>query len=396
MQEHMQESGGYNQLIARRHENFLWTRFAQVALGLYMLASSLQVNNVVCALLLVLCGVLAMKEKRHYAPWISALVGIWLLFSPVLFSESSNNILIGSIAIAFSVLIPGTPALIESGPEVPHDWSYNPSSWLQRLPTIFYPFLVSLILIREPHMLEASIGASLFALIALLGCKGATRRWHSMPWIVLLFGLFAIPFGIILSIMLLIQPFTLSHGIIAILLLLTAMDAADEITATVQFLFQSRREGKPFFASLWHGSSAAGGHVDTRSPLAMQSGTRAIEAMHWGVTLPWNLVVTLCIGIWLLATPHVLGIVGTVDVTNRIMGASIIAASIVSMSEVWRSLRYIIVLFGIFVGIAPWMSSDMHTLSNWNSTLMGLLLVNLSIPRGKVLERYGTLDQSIK
>ena len=60
------------------------------------------------------------------------------LLSLALWAASSaaylNDTLVGALEIAFAILIPhGMPM---EGPDVPHGWSYNPSTWLQRPPAM--------------------------------------------------------------------------------------------------------------------------------------------------------------------------------------------------------------------------------------------------------------------
>src|SRR5262249_32615481 len=150
---------GFPQVLERRHGQHIWTRYATSCLGLWMLAGlftfaqeslAMTLNDLVCAILLTVFGLLSLQERRHWAPWATCLVGIWMQLAPLVFWTSSsfsyvNDTLVGILAIGFSVLIPGTPGLVESGPEVPNDWSYNPSSWPQRLPVIILAFFAWLI-----------------------------------------------------------------------------------------------------------------------------------------------------------------------------------------------------------------------------------------------------------
>src|SRR5262249_21368119 len=74
--------------------------------------------------------------------WAGCLVGIWLTFAPVvLWSPSAaaylNDSLVGALVIALTILIPDMPGMVlvmKMGPEIPPGWTYNPSSWMQRVP----------------------------------------------------------------------------------------------------------------------------------------------------------------------------------------------------------------------------------------------------------------------
>jgi len=436
------QQAGFQQLLERRHENTIWTRYATAALGLWMVAglftfpqqqTIIMLSDFVSGILLVVFGLLSLQEPRRWAPWATCLVGIWLQLAPVLFGAQMphgyiNDTLIGVLAIAFSVLIPGTPGLIESGPEVPSDWSYNPSSWVQRLPVIalsLFAWLITRFLagyqygyitsVSDPIFAQgtlsvlsaeiskgfAAFASMLFTLQMLLACKGGSRRWHTMPWIVALYGLFVLAFGLLGSFTILIQPIT--HGFwcfwclicCAMMLIMTTL-AIDEVVATAQLLLQAGKDGKSFWPTFWHGSAVAGGHVDSRTPQLNAPAKTLFSAMVWGVTLPWNLLVTTFIGFWLMFSPPAVHVIGRVEFTNYFLGNLICLISVLSMAEVARPLRYLNILFGFFIGVAPWLFHDENVISNWNNVISGLLLISCSISRGKVLQHYGPLDRFIR
>lgn len=79
---------------------------------------------------------------KLWAPWATSLVGVWLLFAPLFFwaataASYANAILIGALVVVFDILAPGMPMApgmsMTPVPDVPPGWSYNPSSWSQRL-----------------------------------------------------------------------------------------------------------------------------------------------------------------------------------------------------------------------------------------------------------------------
>lgn len=109
----------------------------------------------------------------------------------------------------------------------PHGWAYNPSAWSQRIPVIVLgvvgmcvaAYLAAFQLgfvstVWDPvfgarstaHVLEspvstlfpvsdALLGAIGYAGDWFFGAVGGTRRYRTMPWVVIVFGLFIIPFG---------------------------------------------------------------------------------------------------------------------------------------------------------------------------------------------------------
>ncbi|MGH8625926.1 MAG: dTDP-glucose 4,6-dehydratase, partial [Gammaproteobacteria bacterium] len=69
--------------------------------------------------------------------------------------------------------------------------------------------------------------------------------------------------------------------------------------------------------------------------------------------------------------------------------ALVITVSIIALAEVARPVRFINALFGICLMGAPWMLEGGSPLADWAGVLAGLLLVVLSIPKGKVTHGYG-------
>ena len=52
---------------------------------------------------------------RLWAPWANAVVGLWLLFAPLVFwaraADYTNDTLVGTLVIVFAVLAPGMPGM---------------------------------------------------------------------------------------------------------------------------------------------------------------------------------------------------------------------------------------------------------------------------------------------
>ncbi len=96
-------------------------------------------SGIVCGLLLMLFGTLALSPRFAWAQWGTTVVGLWLLFAPLLFWTPSgaacmNDTIVGAIAIAHSVLVPMMPGMSREGmmdeSTVPPGWTYSPSSLL--------------------------------------------------------------------------------------------------------------------------------------------------------------------------------------------------------------------------------------------------------------------------
>jgi hypothetical protein len=81
------------------------------------------------------------------------------------------------------------------------------------------------------------------------GLVGSSRRWRTMPWLVLLFGIMIVPLGAISIFFIIIQPIVIGTWctlclIAAAAMLLQIPYSFDELVATTQFLLRRRRRGR--------------------------------------------------------------------------------------------------------------------------------------------------------
>lgn len=73
----------------------------------------------------------------------------------------------------------------------------------------------------------------------------------------------------------------------------------------------------------------------------------------------------------------------------------IIVVSVISLAEVARPARFLNVPLGLWLMAAPWFLQGATSLSRGNSALMGLAVVLLSLPLGKLRDHYGNFDSSL-
>ncbi len=404
------------------------TRYVIIFLGLWMIAqpltfgTSLAVSDTVSGVLLLLLGGYAILNSSQWILWAICLVGVWLQFAPLVFwapdsASYINDVLIGVMAIACSILFPVNS---ESSGSIPGGWSYNPSAPLQRLPIVFFGFLAWMFArymtayqlgyldhIADPlfgdgtekvitssiskkfPVPDAGLGAMAYTLEVLMACHGGARRWHTTPWFVVLFAILVIPVGFASIVLIILQPIIVHAWctwclLTAVCMLIMIAFAVDEVAAVWQFLRDSKKAGKPLWEIFWKGGSAPGASEEV-PPLSF-------SAMRRGISVPWNLVLTALIGLWLMFSPHILGIFGSAADSAHIVGALVAALSVISMAEVARSGRFIILLLGLFVLLSAWIFSGAMA----NSLISGLLLVLLSIPKGRILEKYGDFERYIR
>ena len=233
---------------------------------------------------------------------------------------------------------------------------------------------------------------------ALMGFMGDKARWRTMPWMVTFFGILVVPLGIASISLIILQPVAVGAWctpclIAALAMLIMIALTLDEVVATVQFLVQARREGQPLWRTFWLGGTLAEAGPDAAS--VRPDGVTA-KAMVWGVALPWNLLVSAAVGLWLMASPTVFGSRGGAAHSDHIVGALVVTVAIIALADVGRAARFINVAFGAWFIAAPWLLNGATTTAAWNDVAVGIALILLSLRRGPVRERYGTWQRFIR
>jgi uncharacterized membrane protein len=457
------------------HLSMLWPHFVNLALGLWLLASPyslgylsahdvdpgvLRVMNerdlwpvetrnllmtwsdALSGLLIVIFSLLSLSPRRRFswAQWANATVGFWLLVAPLVFwaplpSAYHNDTLVGAMVIAFSVLVPMMPGMsmegMMGGPDIPPDWSYCPSTWLQRLPIAamgVIGFLISRYLtayqlgyidqVWEPFFTpgtaavitsetskawpipDAGLGGVAYMMEILMAVMGDKRRWRTMPWMVLMFGVLVVPLGGVSIFFIIIQPIVIGTWctlclIAALAMLVMIPYALDELVAMGQFIVDAKREGRPLWRTFWVGGAMDGGREDDFKGFR-GSYPDMLGEMVAGTTLPWPLLVSTLLGVWLMLTRLVFGTEGAMADSDHLLGSLVITFSIIAMAEVGRQTRFINVAFGLWLILAPWMLDGAGSgFAQWNSVICGLLLIALAVPKGRIRYSYAGWNRYI-
>ncbi|MFZ1700935.1 MAG: vitamin K epoxide reductase family protein [Pyrinomonadaceae bacterium] len=433
------------------HGATVWPHFANMILGVWLItnvfalgyrSSPLQVSDSVSGILVVVLAILSVSGTgaiKFWSPWVNSLVGVWLIFAPLVFwaptsAVYSNDTLIGALVVVFAILAPGMPMAkgmsMEPGPDVPHGWSYNPSSWPQRAPIIalalvgfflsrqmtafqlqhitsfadpFFGFGTVTVLTSDVSRAfpipDAGLGAFAYMIEFLMGFMGDKARWRTMPWMVTFFGILVVPLGVVSITLIVLQPIAVGAWctpclIAAIAMLVMISLTLDEVVAMVQFLVQAYREGQPLWQVFWMGGTLK----TTPEPAAVSVRPDVVSpgAMIWGVTLPWNLIVSTALGIWLMFAPFAFGSAGMAAHSDHLIGALIVTAAVIALADVGRSTRFINVLFGAWIIVAPWVLGGATSDSTWNDLIVGSLVILLSFPRGRIGDQYGSFDRYIR
>lgn len=413
-----------------------WTSYAIFLLGLWQLSAPatfgysshyLVVSDLLTGLGLIGFGIYLRREPKMWAYWTVALIGVWLQIAPLVFWAPQaacyiSNTMIGILAILFSVILPPLAAPVPKDLRtIPPGWSYNPSSWPQRIPIVFLAtvgWLISRYLAAyQLHYIDemwdpifysgslkvltssiskafpisdAGLGAVVYSLEALLACKGGEARWRTMPWMVVLFGLLVVPLGLVSIVLIILQPLVVGAWcswclVTAACMIVMVALTIDEVGAVAQLL---RRSRSSFWKVFWHGDNHKNGSVDKKTPPSDAPFQRLFAAMTRGVTPTWNLLLTLCLGILLMIFPSSFLMENELGDADRILGALIIVTSVISMAEIIRSWRYANVAFGLALLAMLGRGDEVSHFTFGTHFVLLLLVISLSFPHGKMQESY--------
>ncbi|MDP8931073.1 MAG: vitamin K epoxide reductase family protein, partial [Actinomycetota bacterium] len=248
---------------------------------------------------------------------------------------------------------------------------------------------------------DAGLGVFAYSLEALMGYMGGTSRWRTMPWMVTFFGILVVPLGAVSIFLVIMQPVAVGAWSTIALITAAAMLVMipltlDEVVAMGQFVLRRRREGRSLWRTFIYGDTVEGGGPDERSPSFPAPPRRALAASVWGVTLPWTLLVSAGIGMWLMAAPALLGTTSTAADSDHLVGALVVCVALIATAEVGRALRFLNMAFGAWLLVAPWMLEGASTGTIVSDGVAGIALMALTLPRGQVVESYGGAERFIR
>ncbi|MEX2496739.1 MAG: NAD-dependent epimerase/dehydratase family protein [Woeseia sp.] len=402
-------------------------------------------NNLIVGVLIMVFAALSLSRRGGLAQWANATLGVWLLFAPVVLWTPSaavyaNDTLVGAFVIAFTILIPMMPGMSHEGmmdpSEVPPGWTYSPSTYLQRVPIIalgivgvvlarilaayqlghvnwvwepFFPgdgtrngseYIITSEVSKAWPVADGGLGAITYMFEVLMGIMGGRSRWRTMPWMVVLFGIAVVPLGVISIYFIIIQPIVI--GTYCTLCLITALGmlimiplSLDEIVAMGQFTVANTRRGRPFWRSFFRGDALPGGAKDTR-PGFEDPIREAFASAVRGVTVPWTLLASSLIGVWLMFSRMLFDTAAPLADSDHLVGALVVTVAVIAMAEVARPLRFMNVLFGLWLIASPWLMDGGQAGGSFSTMTSGLLLIGLSLPRGRRSdEHYGQWDRLI-
>ena len=405
-------------------------------------------SEIVCGVLVVACAFVGMSRRLHWVQWLTAAVGVWVMLAPLVFWTTSGaaysiDTLIGMLVVAFAVIIAPTPGIsrraLAADDDRPLGWTYSPSSFTQRLPIVALAFIglfvsrylaayqlghidglwdpffgpggaptnngsetvVTSSVSKAFPIPDAGFGAFAYALDILAGSIGDRRRWRTMPWMTLLFGLLIVPLGIVSVAFIIIQPPVI--GALCTLCLVQAAVtvilipyAIDELLATAQYLYRAKRAGEPFWRTFWRGGPSLSEDQTPEPDLDRPPVAVLREFVTGGVNFPWTLVATAALGVFLMGTPLVFGTEAPLYFSDHIVGSLVIMVAVTAMAEIARPVRFLNVALGAWVAVSPFLLEGATLAGTLGDVVAGLGLIGLSLPRGKRSdEHYGGWDRLI-
>jgi hypothetical protein len=234
----------------------------------------------------------------------------------------------------------------------------------------------------------------------LTGFMGDRARWRTAPWIVVMFAFLVLPLGVTSIVLVIMQPVVVGAWcglcLVAACALLTSVPlAVHEVIAMGQFLNAAKAQKKNFWQIFWKGGSVVNGGAQDPDRNHYTLDQRWIASVQ-GVTVPWTIFLQLAVGAWLMMRPDLFPANEITANFDHICGAVVVTVAAVATAEVTRTARLLNIPLGLGLIIVALIFSANLPVVLASETICGLLLITVSIPRGKIVERYGSWDRYVK
>ena len=407
---------------------------------------AMKYSDFISGALLVLFGMRSLKADHPVSLWAACFVGVWLSFAPIIFWAPTavsyyNDTFIGMIIMALTVLIPGMPNMInymKMGTSLPPGWSYNPSSWSQRWILIVLGFLgwmVSRYLaayqlgyieeVWDPffgsstknvlnsemsHALpisDAGLGSIAYTFEFLMGFMGSPSRWRTMPWMVTIFGILVIPLGLVHIFLVISQPVVVglwcTFCLLAALIMLPMIPLEmDEVIAMIQFIKRKMKAGEKFWHVFWKGGAEEEDKRNVKNLEEMpdlyqipDKPKRIFVSSLWGMNFPWTLTVSSLLGLMVVVLPSLMTTDELHQKILQVTGLLTFTFAIIAMGETLRTFRLFNILMGLLAGVSGFILSG-HGAINLFGAGLGVMIILLSLPRGKIQHSFESWDRYIR
>ena len=173
----------------------------------------------------------------------------------------------------------------------------------------------------------------------------------------------------------------------------------DELVATSEFLYRRKQQGRSIVRIFFVGDSDRGAG---RKPLAVESDDSferpPLQALRdmvaGGVSPSLSLIACLFVGLWLMFTRLTLGTDTALANAEHLIGSLAITVVVTAFAETVRPVRYALIPLGLALFVTPFLYGG-GGLQIVSSVVCGALLILLSLPRGKIYNRYGLWEKTI-
>jgi Vitamin K epoxide reductase family len=441
-------SSEFEPVIGLHHYKTLWTYVINCILGLWLIAgpalfdyksSALATSDTISGASIILFELLAFSPRRALLRWGTPVVAFWLLFAPLIFWSPTPAVylidtLIACFAIVLSILVPGMPGKGGTdlpGPDQPPSWTYNPSSWIRRwlgialalvgffisrylaahqlgyIEHAWDPFfgdgtdrVTGSVVSRSFPISDAGFGSVAYIMEALTGFMGDRARWRTGPWIAVMSAMLVLPLGVTSIVLVIMQPVIVGAWcglcLISAAALITSVPlAVHEAIAVGQFLLATKAQKKNLWQVFWMGGTIVGAGSTDPDRMHYSLGQRWIASVR-GVTVPWHIAAQLAVGVWLMARPDLLPATGMTANCDHLIGAMVVTIAAVATAEVTRIARFVNVFLGaILLAAAVIFARDLPIVFG-SELISGIILIFVSLPKGRIVERYAGWDKYVK
>ena len=170
----------------------------------------------------------------------------------------------------------------------------------------------------------------------------------------------------------------------------------DELLASIQFIRRRHRAGKNWLRVLFVGDTDEKTKADDTLPDEFDRPTGAMvrDFFVGGVSLPWNLVLAIPIGVALMLSRVTFGTDGMMAQSDHVIGALVLTTLSIAAAEVTRAARYLLVPLAVALIASPFLFGAPTGAMIFN-VAAGIALVALARNRGPIRERYGNWDKRI-
>lgn len=401
-------------------------------------AEILKWSDIISGLVVIIFSAISFDNKFKKSLWVCCGAGVWLNAAPLIFWSPSpmtyiNDTLAGSLILAICLLSNKLPGLILSNKKrettIPEGWTYNPSSWNQRLfltlgglagwlisrylasyqlgyiDTIWDPFfgdgtakVLDSSLSMSLPVSDGGLGAFVYTFEFLLGWSGGGIRWKNFPWLVYCFGVLVVPLSITHVLLVLSQPVLVGNWctlclMAAFIMLCLIPLGADEIIAMGQYVLSQKKKGKSAWKVFWNGNQEIEENAEIETNKAKGAFMKSAFA---GISFPVTLILSVVVGLWVTFSPTVLTQQTKSTFANiaYMAGLLTVVFAVIAMGEIFRRVRYMNIIVGIALAASVWFT-DGSTLFKISSLIAGIVLTVLSIPMGVKKQSYGAWDKYI-